>query len=327
MTSKGRCNVREPGALEPAPVRSRPVRPVRSMLVAASLLAGAVVHQGAPPAGAASRDLDVLVLAGQSNALGFQSYVIDPHTHHDVFTDASRSPADRAVLLTWDESGVRASGPDPVALDTPQVRSGATSPIFGPEVGLARTLYADGHRNLLIVKVAMSGTSLARDWLPGDDDYIALLDKVASAMSWARAHGWTPTIGALYWYQGETDAMSASFAASYATNLPVFLSAVRLRLGLGTTGPVVVAQTDLSDFIRYEHTHRLCPTRSCEPEWLWNFEVMVAQERAAGPSTFVTSTSSLPRAANFIHLTDAGELNLGKTFAKLTNAHLPQDLP
>jgi Carbohydrate esterase, sialic acid-specific acetylesterase len=293
------------------------------MLVAALLLACIVVHPGAPSAGGASRDLDVLVLAGQSNALGYQSYVIDPHTHHDVFTDASRSPADREVLLTWDESGVRSSGRDPVPLDTPQIRSGAASPVFGPEVGLARTLYADGHRNLLIVKVAMSGSSLARDWLPGDDDYIALLRTVASTMSWARANGWAPSIGALYWFQGETDAMSASLAASYSTNLTVFLGAVRRSLGLGTHGPVVVAQTDVSDFIRYEHVHRLCPTRSCEPEWLWNFEVMVAQERATGPSTFVTSTSSLPRASNFIHLTDTAELALGRAFARLTNRRLP----
>jgi Carbohydrate esterase, sialic acid-specific acetylesterase len=292
------------------------------MLVAALLLAAVVVHLGAPSAGAAPRDLEVLVLAGQSNALGYQSFVIDPHTHHDVFTDSSRSPADHAVLLTWDESGVRSSGHAPVPLDSPQVRSGATSPIFGPEVGLARTLYADGHRNLLIVKVALSGSSLATDWLPGEDDYLAMLRKVASTMSWARANGWTPSIGALYWFQGETDAMSASFAASYSTNLTKFLSAARTSLGLGTSGPVVVARTDVSDFIRYEHSHRLCPTRSCEPEWLWNFEVMVAQERAAGPSTFVTSTSSLPRAANFIHLTDAGELALGMAFARLTSAHL-----
>jgi len=34
-----------------------------------------------------SPNLIVLVVAGQSNALGYQSFVIDPKTHKDVFTD------------------------------------------------------------------------------------------------------------------------------------------------------------------------------------------------------------------------------------------------
>ncbi len=298
------------------------MRLVRSLLVAASLVTLIAVCLDVRAEGAAPHGLDVLVVAGQSNALGYQSYVVDPRTHLNVFTDASRSPADRLVRLTWDETGVPSNGRNPVALDAPQVRGGTTR-IFGPEVGLARSLYADGRRNLLIVKVAMSGSSLARDWLPGDDDFKALLLKVSSTMAWARANGWTPSVGAFYWFQGETDAMGEATAAHYGSNLRVFLSAVRGALGLGPRGPVVVAQTDLGDFIHFEQVHHLCPTRSCTAEWSWNDEVMRAQAASAGPSTFVVSTATLPRFEDFIHLTDVGELALGRAFATLSNALLP----
>ena len=295
-----------------------------SVLVAASLLLALLVHVPAQAAaGAVPRDLDVLVLAGQSNALGYESYVVDARTHADVFTDATRSPADHLTLLTWDETGVPSAGRDPVALDTPQLRQGAASPIFGPEVGLARTLFADGHRHLLIVKVAMSGSSLARDWLPGDDDYLGTAPQVATAMRWARGHGWTPSVGALYWVQGETDAMHATWAADYAANLHTFLPAVRRALGLGSHEPVVVAQTDLTDFIRYERDHKLCAMPGCGAQWAWNADVMRAQAAAAGPWTFLARTSLLPRAERFIHLTDAGELALGTRFGALTSARLP----
>ena len=50
--------------------------------------------------------LDILVVAGQSNAVGAQSYVIDPKTHWNVFHDHGSRPADTHSLITWDESGV-----------------------------------------------------------------------------------------------------------------------------------------------------------------------------------------------------------------------------
>lgn len=291
------------------------------VLLTAALVVGTTSHHRGTAAVAAPR-LDVLVVAGQSNALGYESFVIDPRTHLDVFTDAGRSPADRHVLLTWDESGVP-GGSTPVALDTPQVRLGATSPVFGPEVGLARALYAAGHQHLLIVKVAISGSSLAKDWVPGESDYRALLGKVASAMTWARASGWAPKVSALYWFQGETDAMNPAWAASYGANLVTFLRSVRAGLHLGATGPVTIAQTDVTDFIRFEEAHQLCPTRSCSGEWFWNEEVMRAQAAAAGPRTYVVPTSKLARFDNFIHLSDAAELALGRTFGTLTSANVP----
>jgi hypothetical protein len=261
------------------------------------------------------------VLAGQSNALGYQSYVVDPTTHKDVFND-SRSAADKKVLLMWNETEVRTSGANPVPLDTPQVLQGAPSPVFGPEVGIARTLYSAGHRHLLIVKVAFAGSSLAVNWQLGSPDFQTLVTTVQHAESWASSHGWTPSIGALYWMQGETDAMSSAWASSYRANLTGFFTDVRQQLDLEKTTPIVVGEIDLHDYIDFEVIHDDCGTPSCSPQKRWNNEVMAAQRAVASKDVFVTSTAQLPRYDDFLHLSDAAELTLGRTFAMLSEHHL-----
>jgi hypothetical protein len=288
-------------------------------LLATLFLTTVFVYSLSPNArGDSPPTMDVLVVAGQSNALGYDSYVIDPKTHRDIFTDASRSPADRKVLLTWDESQVLAASSGAVALDTPQIRAGARSPIFGPELGLARALYAAGRRHLLVVKVATDGSSLAQDWLPGDDDFKLLLAKANGALKWATAHGFVPKLAGVYFFQGETDALNASWAAEYGTNLRAFLSGLRHMLPLASRIPIDLAQIDLTDFLRIEQATKVCQPAICAAEWKGNAEVMAAQASVASKYTFVTPTSRMARFENFIHLSNVGELALGRAFAKQT---------
>lgn len=292
------------------------------MVLAACVLGilAPVAASGAPGRHARPK-LVVLIVAGQSNALGYQSYVVDPKTHKDIFTDRTKSAADHHVLLAWDESGVAGGGVPPALLDAPQRLSGAPSPVFGPEVGLARYLYANGHHNLMIVKVAFSGSSLSEDWVRGAPDYVAMTSTVTAALSWSRTQGYVPSIGGVYWMQGETDAMTAAAAAAYGANLKQFLANVRHSFGLTTT-PFVIGQIDLADYIEFEQVHGLCPTPSCGPEKLWNTEVMDAQAKAAAPLVFVAKTAKLSRYDDFLHLTDAAELQLGKVMGQLTAKHL-----
>lgn len=299
----------------------------RAGLVALSCLL-ATLAVASPARGAAPRRMTLLIVAGQSNALGFQSYVVDPKTHVNVFT-SSTSPADRKVLLMWTESGVPSSGANPVALQTPQQLQGAPSAVFGPEVGLARQLYALGHRNLLVVKVAFSGSSLAGDWRPGStptsEDLEALLTRVRQAEAWAKSRGWTPVVGAFYWMQGESDALQASWAAAYAANLAALLHEVRTDLHFTSTTPIVIGQIDLADYITSQKNLGLCSASTkptCTQYDQWNAEVMQAQADAAAKYVYVASTASLPRYEDFLHLSNSAELSLGKHFATLSSKHL-----
>ncbi len=296
---------------------------VRPALAAALLAAGVVALGPSPAHGArAPQPLALVIVAGQSNALGYQSFVTDPVTHDDVFTDRSKSPADTSVLFMWTESGVPSSGATPVRLDAPQVLAGVSSPIFGPEVGLARSLWGQGHRNLLVVKVAFSGSSLATDWQPGDADYTALVTRVQQAEAWARSNGYAPSIVALCWMQGESDAMLASQATTYGSHLKSFLAGLHRDLSIGARVPVVLGVIDLTDYINFEIGHHECTTPSCSGEKGWNVDVMQAQEHAASRYVFVTKTSTLPRYQDFLHLTDRAELSLGRSFGLLAGHHL-----
>lgn len=304
--------------------RANTLVPVRRRLAAIGLVVATVLGPTIA-SGATTHSLpklDILVVAGQSNALGYQSFVVDPTTHKDVFTDSGRSPADKKVLIMWDESGVPSSGATPVHLDTPQRLKGAPSPVFGPELGLARELYSAGHHNLLIVKVAFSGSSLAVDWQPKAPDFQALVLLVEQAESWAQSNGWSPSIGGFYWMQGESDAMKSAWASGYRANLKEFMSNVRSQLGLTHKTPFVIGEIDLVDFINFEESHDLCSSPSCSPERRWNDEVISAESSLAGRYVFVTSTKSLPRYENFLHLTNKAELSLGSAFGSLSGRHL-----
>jgi hypothetical protein len=298
---------------------------MRWFVVAALLaLSGAAAVPGAsastkprlPP------NLIVLVVAGQSNALGYQSFVIDPKTHKDVFTDKGASPADRRVLFTFRDSGVSGGALPPGWLDTPQKRTGASSPVFGPEIGLARYLYNAGHKNLLVVKVAISGSSLAVDWAPHGEDLSLLVSRVQAAMAWATNHNLRPTIGGFYWVQGERDATDRAYAADYRTNLVHFIANVRHDLLLKSWTPFAIAQTDIAAYINFKQAQHLCSSKDCKSERLWNSEVMKAQSSVTGKHVFLAKTAKLPRFKDALHMTDAAELSLGTTFGELTRSHI-----
>lgn len=145
-------------------------------------LAGGEI-QVPPFAAAPGTTRDLILVAGQSNAVGYDAYA----------SDLPADPADRQVMFWW-----RVGDPPP---DQHDVTSGYWAPLqaqpqgsplltktpeerkamprqygnfakaeggFGPEIGLARTLRAKEGKPLAIIKVAFSGTSVAQDWNPDD---------------------------------------------------------------------------------------------------------------------------------------------------------------
>ena len=160
---------------------------------------------GADEAQPASVPIDMILVAGQSNAVGFD-------------TNPGELPADEAdqqIMFWW-----RCGDPPPDDHDSmcggkwthlcPQPR-GNPSPDktyaggrqygnfrfpeggFGPEMGLGRSLHAKQGKRLAIVKAAFSGTSMARDWNPADAGsggacYRALVSEARAAIAAAKEH-------------------------------------------------------------------------------------------------------------------------------------------
>jgi carbohydrate esterase-like sialic acid-specific acetylesterase len=250
------------------------------------------------------RPRPLLVVAGQSNATGYLSDAVDPSTNVDYFSPPYSNGADKQSTIAWDQSSVvPARTRCPVPLGTPQLRLGSEQvQIFGPEIGLARTVFADTGRAVTVVKAAHGGTPIAA-WKPSARKglFQRLVSLVRTTMSQDRSSGWLDTIGGLYWYQGEFDARSASLAAEYQENLVTLISGFRSNLPLSPTTPIVLV-------------------KQSTPHRPGDAAVRDAADWAAAhlPHVLVVDTLGLSRTGDGLHLTNTAELELGRRLAVAT---------
>jgi lysophospholipase L1-like esterase len=217
-----------------------------SRLHAVSALSLLLLCSHAGIARAETRDL--IVVAGQSNAVGFDAYA------EDLPPDAT----DSKTLFWW-----RVGDPPPDEFDGTSARqwtqlqfqprteamSGDAAKKtgrqygnfnrkskggFGPEIGLARTLASREAKPLAILKTAFSGTSVAGDWnieRTGETQncYRAMLEESRLAIEAAKKTGLELRVRALVWVQGESDA-NAKDAPLYGANLTRMLEKLRADL-------------------------------------------------------------------------------------------------
>jgi hypothetical protein len=193
-----------------------------------------------------AREVDCIVVAGQSNAVGFDA---DP-------AQLPASDADSRVDLWW-----RCGDPPPDEHDSSSGGSwthlqaqprGAPLPAdsgwrqygnfrlpaggFGPEIGLGRALLEKQGRPLAIVKAAWNGTDLATDWSTEGavrergECFRALVTEVEAAGRAAGARGVRLRLRALVWLQGESDSMRAG-GHRYEERLAAFVREIRRSLG------------------------------------------------------------------------------------------------
>ncbi len=204
---------------------------------------------------------DLIVVAGQSNAVGFDA-------------SAGELPADagdKEVMFWW-----RCGDPPPDDYDSvsrgwttlqPQPKSNPmakqagvprqygnfSSPAggFGPELGLARELRSKTNQPLAIVKVAFSGTGMTTDWNhqnagPQGACYRALVEETKHAIEKAAGQGIKLRLRALVWVQGESDA-NAKNAPEYGKNLGEMIKALRADLNAPEMMALVGVNTNFGE--------------------------------------------------------------------------------
>ncbi len=195
---------------------------------------------------AETKVIDLLIVAGQSNATGFDT---DPAELGTDALDASirfrfrvgDPPPDQHDAISprkeWTALSVQPRG-NPGPKSEPRQYGNFSNPSggFGPEVSLARKLKQRDlrlgrKRELAVVKVAFSGTSVADDWDPSGEGkrgacYRALVEEIRSAKLLAEAEGMTVNFRGLAWVQGESDA-NANDAPKYAERLKTMFETLR----------------------------------------------------------------------------------------------------
>lgn len=265
-----------------------------------------------------SKRLDILIVAGQSNSVGFDT---NPAALTPDAIDASirfrfrvgDPPPDKhdSVSATkgWLALSAQPRGePGPKTLPRQYGNFANESGGFGPELSCARKLAYEaqmgGRKNQLgVVKVAFSGTSVAVDWDPtGIDDrgacYRALVEEVRAARSAAEAEGFTVNMRGLLWVQGESDA-NAIDAPKYAARLTAMFKQLRHDVGAENL-PILTAV----NVYFHAGTNEYMPT------------IIAAQKQVGHELTrcrYVDTSGAT--VANKVHFDSAGTIEVGKRFA------------
>ncbi len=268
----------------------------------------------AAPALPAEEVLDLLLIAGQSNAVGYDAKP----------ADLPADPQDDAVLF-WFQTGD--PPPDdhdsgsaglwttlrPQPLGRPkQPREGRqygnfaqADGGFGPEMGLCRTLRREQPgRPLAVIKVAFSGTGLATDWHPDDPGdvgacYRALVSNTRNACQALKAQGKTIRPRALVWVQGESDANPAD-APKYQDRLGHFLRSLRRDLEWPELPAFVSLNTQFGGGSNPHVAQVIAAQKALDADDPWTVYVD-------------TSKAEL---ANAVHWSSAGTLDVGRRFAQ-----------
>ncbi len=191
---------------------------------------------------------DLILVAGQSNAVGFDAYAeelpADPRDADTMFWwrvgDPPPDEFDGMSVRQWTTLQFQPRTPAMPAIDGKKVARQygnfnlKTKGGFGPEIGMIRTLATKESRPVAVIKTAFSGTSVAGDWnvdRPGKADacYRAMIDEAKAALAAAQAKGVTLRPRAFVWVQGESDA-NAKDSSVYAANLTKMLQSLRADL-------------------------------------------------------------------------------------------------
>jgi hypothetical protein len=260
-----------------------------------------IVASLAFPAAAATRDLLVFVLAGQSNMSGRGAVAELPPDF----------PRHRERLWSFSNADRWVEAAEPIDDATGQVDTVSADPGAGVGPGLA---FADALAASLpdvqigLVPCAKGATSIrewqhstARDMLFG-----SCLRRIRLACHGGRIAG-------ILWHQGESDAATAEDARLWGTRFAEVMKGFRSELG-DETLPVIAGTLG-----------RLGETRRTDPAFKYWDEVIAAQRAVRLPGVAFVDGSEFELRSDGLHLSTSGQLALGAAMASQLVANGKKD--
>jgi len=270
--------------------------------------------------------VSILIVAGQSNAVGLGAPAVNA-AGVNVAT-AMTAKAFGVVPIAWDQPvdaipirmGLTSAGPVPIS--TPQLRSwGSPAQVgaqyFGPELTTARRLYNHGQQHFVVLKVAVSGSTMvngtAPPWnAPSGWLYQRLVNDTRHLQAKEAGLGVLATVGAVVFYQGEFDAVPG-VAAQYGPALLTFLTDLHQDLGENANTPVVLVKEEMA----YAYYAGLLTNQMTLDQWeslnQANDLVRAADDTAATtlPHVSTVESAGLDRISDLVHLSATGQIQLG----------------
>ena len=250
----------------------------------------------------AEKSIDLFILAGQSNAQGWQgdgkAYPADPEG------------LDSAIPLYWISPGISDSGKEWTHLKPQDGRF--PSGHFGLEVTFARNLERErrqGYRssNTAIFKYTLGSTSIATFWkTPGEGGhYDKMLIELKSSIELLEKEGSKVNVAGFIWIQGESDAQTPEMAEAYGDRLQSIINDLRKSLGECQL-PVILGVDEQHPWVKK------------------NIQVLEAQIEIAKADPFTQTTSLIGLAkADSTHLTPEGLMEQGQRVVTIYHLIVP----
>lgn len=177
----------------------------------------------------ASTPIDVFIVSGQSNSQGWGANSARLSAGNRHYADV---PDPRALLgyrqhLLGD---ALASIGSMAQLDTQGSGFSGNFDGFGPELALGSDYAVGSDKPVAIIKYAVGAAGLAQNFVKtgasGAPLYPTLIQHIQAMLAELRGQGYAPTLRAMFWLQGESDALFGTSAA-YGANLSRFIADVR----------------------------------------------------------------------------------------------------
>jgi alpha-galactosidase len=245
---------------------------LKQLLVSLTLLAimAASVFAAPPVDKPIKGPLKVFILAGQSNMEGAGIIKMDPNRNegkgtleymvkdpkmkgrieHLVEPDGSWAVRSDVWIWYFDRKGGLTAG------------YGAKETTIGPEFGFGHAVGEALDEQVLLIKTAWGGKSLAVDFRPPSSGgevgpyYTEMLEHVKSVLGDIQTHfpeydGKGYELAGFGWHQGWNDRINQAYNDAYEENMANFIRDVRKDLGVKNL-PFVIAETGMSG---HEETH------------------------------------------------------------------------
>ncbi len=281
-----------------------------------------------PDAVTENHPVKVFILAGQSNAVGYNNI----SELHSGLEDVKKRLAEQPQIMFWPGSNARPGFANTWTKLQPRVSDISVNEpykdgAFGPEIGFALSLgKALKNQKIAIIKYSSGGTGIARskdyqDYIPSlknfDDKgqnwypqvksksggllYMNLMENIHEALSVLKNQGLCYEISGFIWMQGEHEAgISKKMASDYGKLLTLFRESVRHDLKIKDL-PFMIGEIN-SHTWAFADIARKCQLEACEKD----------------PNCLLVKTTDLPRGSigGAAHFTADGMMTLGERFAE-----------
>lgn len=269
-------------------------------------------------------DVNVIILSGQSNAVGCKAYEYLVQTvgqqkyeeystgYEDVkiafnnWTCDYASPARTKTLQNYSKNG---------KFVKVQLGQGNVPTNFGPEIGFSEELHEKFGNKLFIIKCACGASNLMDDWADSNSDmFLNLKNFVHKKMAELKDEGYNPVLRAFLWMQGEGDSYD-NYYQYYLFNTERFKNNLDKEF-LKYTQNENIPFIDAGIGAGFNHSTN-------KNEWEYYQEVNEAKRKFASESdtniyidTISEGLHSDQEPEDYVHYDSESQIKLGHLFAK-----------